>query len=151
MKLSNHKPCQIKHFKHFWHGTGEVVWPLSVTGSFYFRLFFCCHKWQRCGTKLQNSLRHGQQGRWPLSLTRKFSTNQTIKPCKTHDFSNFWHGLGNGGSVSPRLLTGLFFCGLFFILLPPVVTLWNQTVEFVWHGQQGGGQTPFTDWIDLFF
>jgi len=39
----------------------------------------------------------------------------------------------------------------FFILLPPVAALWNQTVEFVWHGQQGGGLTPFTDWIDLFF
>ena len=32
-----------------------------------------------------------------------------------------------------------------------MAALWNQTVEFVWHGQQGGGLTPFTDWIVLFF
>ena len=31
-----------------------------------------------------------------------------------------------------------------------MAALWNQTVEF-WHGQQGGGLTPFTDWIVLFF
>ena len=132
-----------------WNRGGGLT-PLS-DWIVLFSIYFCCHKWQRCGTKLQNSLRHGQQGRWPLSLTRMFSTNQTIKPCKTHDVSIFWHGLGSRGSVSPCSLTGSFYFGLFIILLPPVAALWNQTVEFVWHGQQGGGLTPFTDWIVLFF
>ena len=145
MKPSNHKPCQTQHFKHFWHGTGEVVWPLSV--------LFDCFLLPQVAALWNQAVEFSAA--WPAGEATPladyfFSTNQTIKPCKTHDVSILWHGLGSRGSVSPCSLTGSFYFGLFIILLPPVAALWNQTVEF-WHGQQGGGLTPFTDWIVLFF
>ena len=91
--------------------------------------------------------RGGDPSRW-LECFQQIKQSNHVKHMIFQTFGMDW---ATGEVSHPVHWLDHFFVDCFFILLPPVAALWNQTVEFVWHGQQGGGLTPFTDWIDLFF
>ena len=127
MKPSNHKPCQTKHFKHFWHGTGEVVWPLSVTGSFYFRLFFVATSGSAvepsCRILCGMASRGGDPSRW-LECFQQIKQSNHVKHMMFQTFGMDW---ATGEVSHPVHWLDHFFVDCFFILLPPVAALWNQT------------------------
>ena len=144
MKPSNHKPCQTQHFKHFWHGTGEVVWPLSVLFDCFFVATSGSAVEPSCRILCSMASRGGDPSRW-LFFFQQIKQSNHVK----HMMFQFCGMDWAAGEVShPVHWLDHFILDCLLFLLPPVAALWNQTVEILaWPA--GRWSDPF-HWLDCF-
>ena len=149
MKPSNHKPCQTQHFKHFWHGTGEVVWPLSVTGSFYFRLFFVATSGSAvepsCRILCGMASRGGDPSRW-LECFQQIKQSNHVKHMIFQTFGMDW---ATGEVSHPVHWLDHFFVDCFFYFVATSGSAMEPNCRICLAWPAGRWSDPF-HWLDWF-